>query len=126
MPESALSAPKEKRLTGRQWFESGRNAAVFVYLLCIHLVSYYTVEVQIFAPNKHIQNYRKNQANTGTTKLICICFLACKGNIVTCVTFSLFHRKVQPQPQKVLMKKMMKILTSMTRTLKVIFLSLAH
>ncbi|PRQ51260.1 putative ubiquitin-conjugating enzyme/RWD [Rosa chinensis] len=27
MPESALSAPKEKRLTGRQWFESGRNAA---------------------------------------------------------------------------------------------------
>uniref|UniRef100_A0A1D1ZDE5 RWD domain-containing protein 1 n=1 Tax=Anthurium amnicola TaxID=1678845 RepID=A0A1D1ZDE5_9ARAE len=24
MPESALSAPKEKRLTGRQWFESGR------------------------------------------------------------------------------------------------------
>ncbi|GMI73046.1 hypothetical protein like AT1G51730 [Hibiscus trionum] len=24
MPESALTAPKEKRLTGRQWFESGR------------------------------------------------------------------------------------------------------
>ncbi|XP_022992361.1 RWD domain-containing protein 1-like isoform X1 [Cucurbita maxima] len=24
MPESALSAPKEKKLTGRQWFESGR------------------------------------------------------------------------------------------------------
>ncbi|KAM1219429.1 hypothetical protein PS1_046895 [Malus domestica] len=27
MPESALSAPKEKRLTGRQWFETGRHAA---------------------------------------------------------------------------------------------------
>ncbi|KAL6144588.1 hypothetical protein ACLB2K_055279 [Fragaria x ananassa] len=27
MPESALSAPKEKRLTGRQWFETGRAAA---------------------------------------------------------------------------------------------------
>lgn len=28
MPESALTAPKEKKLTGRQWFESGRAAAV--------------------------------------------------------------------------------------------------
>ncbi|KAG5537838.1 hypothetical protein RHGRI_025067 [Rhododendron griersonianum] len=27
MPESALSAPKEKKLTGRQWFESGRASA---------------------------------------------------------------------------------------------------
>ncbi|KAL4335243.1 hypothetical protein GQ457_07G031430 [Hibiscus cannabinus] len=27
MPESALTAPKEKRLTGRQWFESGRASA---------------------------------------------------------------------------------------------------
>ncbi|GLT55935.1 hypothetical protein SLA2020_290160 [Shorea laevis] len=27
MPEAALTAPKEKRLTGRQWFESGRAAA---------------------------------------------------------------------------------------------------
>ncbi|KAB1218453.1 RWD domain-containing protein 1 [Morella rubra] len=27
MPESALAAPKEKRLSGRQWFESGRAAA---------------------------------------------------------------------------------------------------
>ncbi|KAK1436877.1 hypothetical protein QVD17_02661 [Tagetes erecta] len=27
MPESALAAPKEKRLTGRQWFESGRASA---------------------------------------------------------------------------------------------------
>ncbi|KAA8540309.1 hypothetical protein F0562_024128 [Nyssa sinensis] len=27
LPESALTAPKEKRLTGRQWFESGRAAA---------------------------------------------------------------------------------------------------
>ncbi|XP_050382040.1 uncharacterized protein LOC126798980 [Argentina anserina] len=27
MPESVLSAPKEKRLTGRQWFETGRAAA---------------------------------------------------------------------------------------------------
>ncbi|XP_010262224.1 PREDICTED: RWD domain-containing protein 1 isoform X2 [Nelumbo nucifera] len=26
MPESALTAPKEKKLTGRQWFESGRAA----------------------------------------------------------------------------------------------------
>ncbi|XP_048590881.1 RWD domain-containing protein 1-like [Brassica napus] len=25
MPESALTAPKEKKLTGRQWFESGRT-----------------------------------------------------------------------------------------------------
>lgn len=30
MPESALTAPKEKKLTGRQWFESGR--AVFLIL----------------------------------------------------------------------------------------------
>ncbi|KAI3512562.1 hypothetical protein L2E82_27690 [Cichorium intybus] len=28
MPESALSAPKEKRLSGRQWFESGRASSV--------------------------------------------------------------------------------------------------
>jgi hypothetical protein len=28
MPESALTAPKEKKLTGRQWFESGRHAMV--------------------------------------------------------------------------------------------------
>ncbi|KAI3802734.1 hypothetical protein L1987_30875 [Smallanthus sonchifolius] len=28
MPESALAAPKEKRLTGRQWFESGRASSV--------------------------------------------------------------------------------------------------
>ncbi|XVE51977.1 hypothetical protein DITRI_Ditri02bG0082800 [Diplodiscus trichospermus] len=27
MPESALSAPKEKKLTGRQWFECGRASA---------------------------------------------------------------------------------------------------
>ncbi|TXG46404.1 hypothetical protein EZV62_028094 [Acer yangbiense] len=27
MPESALAAPKEKKLTGRQWFESGRATA---------------------------------------------------------------------------------------------------
>jgi hypothetical protein len=27
MPESALSAPKEKKLTGRQWFETGRASA---------------------------------------------------------------------------------------------------
>ncbi|XP_057514500.1 uncharacterized protein LOC130796202 isoform X2 [Actinidia eriantha] len=27
MPESALSAPKEKKLSGRQWFESGRASA---------------------------------------------------------------------------------------------------
>nr|XP_028953759.1 RWD domain-containing protein 1-like [Malus domestica] len=26
MPDAALSAPKEKRLTGRQWFETGRHA----------------------------------------------------------------------------------------------------
>jgi hypothetical protein len=28
MPESALTAPKEKRLTGRQYFESGRHIVV--------------------------------------------------------------------------------------------------
>ncbi|PON35746.1 Ubiquitin-fold modifier-conjugating enzyme [Parasponia andersonii] len=28
MPESALTAPKEKKLTGRQWFESGRAKGV--------------------------------------------------------------------------------------------------
>lgn len=28
MPDSALSAPKEKKLSGRQWFETGRAAAV--------------------------------------------------------------------------------------------------
>ncbi|KAE8699444.1 anoctamin-7-like [Hibiscus syriacus] len=27
MPESALTVPKEKKLTGRQWFESGRASA---------------------------------------------------------------------------------------------------
>ncbi|KAI5651206.1 hypothetical protein M9H77_37211 [Catharanthus roseus] len=27
MPDSALAAPKEKKLTGRQWFESGRASA---------------------------------------------------------------------------------------------------
>ncbi|XP_048432967.1 RWD domain-containing protein 1-like isoform X1 [Pyrus x bretschneideri] len=28
MPDAALSAPKEKRLTGRQWFETGRHAVL--------------------------------------------------------------------------------------------------
>jgi len=28
MPDSALTAPKEKKLTGRQYFESGRHAVV--------------------------------------------------------------------------------------------------
>ena len=31
MPESALTAPKEKKLTGRQWFESGRAAGVIYF-----------------------------------------------------------------------------------------------
>ncbi|KAH6830741.1 peptidase M20/M25/M40 family protein [Perilla frutescens var. hirtella] len=30
MPDSALAAPKEKRLSGRQWFESGRAASLFL------------------------------------------------------------------------------------------------
>ncbi|KAJ4882155.1 Ubiquitin-conjugating enzyme family protein [Raphanus sativus] len=30
MPESALTAPKEKKLTGRQWFESGKARGVVV------------------------------------------------------------------------------------------------
>ncbi|CAH8311655.1 unnamed protein product [Eruca vesicaria subsp. sativa] len=30
MPESALSAPKEKKLTGRQWFESGKARGTVV------------------------------------------------------------------------------------------------
>uniref|UniRef100_A0A1J3ELH0 RWD domain-containing protein 1 n=1 Tax=Noccaea caerulescens TaxID=107243 RepID=A0A1J3ELH0_NOCCA len=30
MPESALTAPKEKKLTGRQWFESGRARGTVV------------------------------------------------------------------------------------------------
>ncbi|CAE5959948.1 unnamed protein product [Arabidopsis lyrata] len=30
MPESALTAPKEKKLTGRQWFESGRGRGTVV------------------------------------------------------------------------------------------------
>lgn len=40
MPESALTAPKEKKLSGRQWFESGRHAAVvlkdayFAWITC--------------------------------------------------------------------------------------------
>jgi len=33
MPDSALSAPKEKKLTGRQWFESGRAVAAAVLSL---------------------------------------------------------------------------------------------
>jgi hypothetical protein len=28
MPDSALTAPKEKKLTGRQYFESGRHTVV--------------------------------------------------------------------------------------------------
>lgn len=28
MPESALTAPKEKKLSGRQYFESGRHITV--------------------------------------------------------------------------------------------------
>ncbi|XP_018459922.1 uncharacterized protein LOC130512323 isoform X1 [Raphanus sativus] len=30
MPESALTAPKEKKLTGRQWFESGKASRTMV------------------------------------------------------------------------------------------------
>lgn len=33
MPESALTAPKEKKLTGRQWFESGRASAVIFLVI---------------------------------------------------------------------------------------------
>lgn len=32
MPESVLLAPKEKKLTGRQWFQSGRATAVTFHL----------------------------------------------------------------------------------------------
>ena len=35
MPESALTAPKEKKLSGRQWFESGRAAAVCHFFLTL-------------------------------------------------------------------------------------------
>lgn len=41
MPESALAAPKEKRLSGRQWFESGRAAAVcysYLTILPSHII----------------------------------------------------------------------------------------
>ncbi|PKU82745.1 hypothetical protein MA16_Dca015142 [Dendrobium catenatum] len=38
MPESALTAPKDKRLTGRQWFESGRAAAVIFCFVPHHIV----------------------------------------------------------------------------------------
>lgn len=39
MPESALTAPKEKKLTGRQWFESGRAIAVSnFFFLCAKLI----------------------------------------------------------------------------------------
>ncbi|MBA0678033.1 hypothetical protein Goari_019399 [Gossypium aridum] len=38
MPESALTAPKEKKLSGRQWFESGRATAVtYLYFLIFPL-----------------------------------------------------------------------------------------
>lgn len=41
MPESALTAPKDKKLTGRQWFESGRASTVTVphsSILCVTLL----------------------------------------------------------------------------------------
>lgn len=37
MPESALSAPKEKRLSGRQWFESGRASSVVRFSVLIYV-----------------------------------------------------------------------------------------
>lgn len=36
MPESALTAPKDKKLTGRQWFESGRASAVILFSFLLH------------------------------------------------------------------------------------------
>ncbi|RWW68207.1 hypothetical protein BHE74_00024285 [Ensete ventricosum] len=37
MPDSALTSTKEKKLTGRQWFESGRHAVVSHFILCFLL-----------------------------------------------------------------------------------------
>ena len=34
MPDSALTTTKEKKLTGRQWFESGRAVAAAVLIPC--------------------------------------------------------------------------------------------
>lgn len=50
MPEAALSAPKEKRLTGRQWFESGRHAVVIYFPLilpCSHIDQFCTKQKPI-------------------------------------------------------------------------------
>ncbi|CAI9114259.1 OLC1v1014937C1 [Oldenlandia corymbosa var. corymbosa] len=37
MPDAALAAPKDKKLTGRQWFESGRAASVRFFAFCTSL-----------------------------------------------------------------------------------------
>jgi hypothetical protein len=47
MPESALLASKEKKLTGRGYFESGRASAAVLFWLSI-LVSDYVVRFWIF------------------------------------------------------------------------------
>jgi len=37
MPESVLSAPKEKKLSGRQWFESGRAVLLVLTIVIPNL-----------------------------------------------------------------------------------------
>lgn len=45
MPESALTAPKEKKITGRQWFESGRHAAVFLKDAYLTWITFHAVYI---------------------------------------------------------------------------------
>lgn len=107
MPESALSAPKEKKLTGRQWFESGRASAVlkseqFLPLVWMHeIFNMLSIASWFFFP--------KDQY--GWIKYVIV---KTRGAFYSC-------RKAQDQLPKDLMWKMRKTLTLMMRTLKVKF-----
>ena len=129
MPETALAATKEKRLGGRQWFESGRAAGVlhhcfsFVNLLnlCQQNLGVFSLK---FGFTFLVQNQMEASGCEGliTYETFVNFQLAYESYRAHCSRmFYVLHRKVQHKSLKDLMKKMRKTLTSMMmKTLKVI------
>ncbi|KAL0796737.1 hypothetical protein Bca101_068114 [Brassica carinata] len=52
MPESALTAPKEKKLTGRQWFESGRACSLPIKNLSRNMMKILTLTTKTLKMTK--------------------------------------------------------------------------
>lgn len=129
MPETALAATKEKRLGGRQWFESGRAAGVLHHCFSfVNLLNLCQQNLGVFSLKFGFTFLFQNKMEAlGCEGLITygtfVNFQLAYGSYMThcCQMFNVLHRKVQHKSLKDLMKKMRKTLTSMMmKTSKVI------